>query len=186
MKRKRAADKRYRYKNHFSILLQGDEISAKLYTAKIRGSVWLVSDIKRIQPIKTNTEGESEMDNPLQLGLAVSQQEYTFGVPIKAVMTVTNVSDTARVLNFRSGKRFDLVVYKDAKEIWLLSSEMMYTMMMTRQTLEPDATLKMEGIWRQTDISGQQVEPGVYQMKGILTASDEEKPETSLINITIR
>lgn len=167
-------------------LLQGDEISAKLYTAKIRDSAWLVSSIKRIQPEKVSAEGDSRMDNPLQLTLTVEQSEYKSGIPIKAVMTVMNSSDTAKTIEFRSGKRFDLIVYKDGTEIWRLSSGMMYTMMISHQTIEPGAILKFEGVWRQTDIRGQQVEPGTYQMKGILAVSDAVKPETSLANITIK
>ena len=62
---------------------------------------------------------------------------------------------------------------------------MMYAMMLTNQTLEPGTSLKLEGVWRQTDNRGQQVESGVYQMKGILTISGANKPETDLINIKI-
>lgn len=125
------------------------------------------------------------MDNPFQLGLAIGQSEYESGVPIRVFMTVTNTGNTAKTLEFRSSQRFDLLVYKADKEIWRLSSGMMYTLMITHQTLVPGASLRLEGVWNQTDIQGQQVESGVYQMKGILTIYVADKLETDLINIKI-
>lgn len=132
------------------------------------------------------SEGDPIMDKPLQLELEVAQSEYKSGIPIKAIVILKNNSTEPKSLEFRSGKKFDLIVYKSGSEIWRLSSGMMYTMMISHQKLEPGETLKFEGVWHQTDNSGVQVEPGVYQMKGILASSDEAKPETSLVNITIK
>lgn len=126
------------------------------------------------------------MTNGLQLELSLNRTDFELGKPIRVAMCVTNTSDDVKTLRFGSAQKLELIVIKSGKEIWRLSNGMMFPMVIQVEELGPGETLALPGTWRQVNNAGNQVEPGEYQIKGILMISAEKKPETEPITIYIK
>lgn len=126
------------------------------------------------------------MNNGLQLILSLNRTEYELGKPIRAAMCVTNTTDEQKALQFSSAQKLELIVTRYGNEIWRLSNGMMFPMMIQCLQLGPGETIMLPGTWRQTDNAGNQVEPGEYQIKGILKITGDCKPETEPVTIFIK
>jgi hypothetical protein len=100
--------------------------------------------------------------------LMPSLQATAVGDSVHFVLQVTNVSERAVELNFRSGQSYDFVVQDEAgRELWRWSADMMFTQALRRERVEPGATLVFEESWRPpTHLRGR------FVAVGQLTASD--------------
>ncbi|MHB0998779.1 MAG: BsuPI-related putative proteinase inhibitor [Armatimonadota bacterium] len=167
-------------------LLQGDEISAKLYTGYVRGSAWYVHDIRRLTRGIPLIGGGIPVSEGLQIRLRTGQSSYNAGSSVNMTLTVTNTGDTARTLRFPTGQRYDFIVTQDGQEVWRWSAGRFFTQALAQQRLDPDESLEFTDVWRQVDNRRQRVSPGEYEITGVLMTTDPNRPTTGPIRITIR
>lgn len=79
------------------------------------------------------------LDGQLDIAVTASGVEFTF--------TVRNEGPDPVDLEFRSGKRADLVVYDEGVEIWRWSDGRMFTQAVETETVAPGGALVHESVW---------------------------------------
>lgn len=114
--------------------------------------------------------------------LQMEKTDYEVREPITVQLSVTNVTPSPIVLNFKKNLEFDLTVRKEVdlvfaqvpKTVWKLSEteNVMAEPHVTR--IDAGKTLVFKGTWDQTDRDKQYVVPGRYQIIGNLLADDRE------------
>lgn len=133
---------------------------------------------------EANLSSSSDLNSKgLYYQLKMEKTEYEVGEPIGVQLSVTNVSSSPIVLNFKKNLEFDLTVRKEVdllfaqvpKTVWRLSEkESVYK---DEHVLRVDAgkTLTFKGTWDQTSRDGESVKPGRYQIIGNLLAENRDE-----------
>ena len=107
-------------------------------------------------------------ENTLRLSITTSKAAYPLGEPIKLSLAVKNISEHHVTLTFASSKQYDFIVTREGHELWKWSNGQMFAMVLTRLVLDPQESRSFEADWLQTDRTGQQVQPGLYEVIGTL------------------
>jgi hypothetical protein len=94
-----------------------------------------------------------------QLDVTVTGSEVAF------TFAVRNGEPAPVDLEFRSGKRADLVVYDDGAETWRWSDGRMFTQAVETETVAPDQLLVHESVWLDPP-------PGRYVAEASLAAAN--------------
>lgn len=167
-------------------LLQGDEIRAKLFSGSNREPQWQVYGITRCGNDQPNTAaGKSKMYDGLELTLDSDRAAYGCGDPVTMTLSVKNVGNASKKLDFPSGQRYDFTVTRGGKEIWRWSAGRMFIQAFTSLTLVPGETANFKETWQQVDSKGQQVAPGDCEIVGTLAAKSMSKSTVGPVKIKI-
>ena len=112
--------------------------------------------------------------------LKMEKTDYNVGEPISVQLSVTNVTSSPIVLNFKKNLEFDITVRKEVdllfaqvpKTVWRLSEDQMVYKDSHVLRVDAGKTLTFKGRWDQTNRDDKPVKPGRYQIIGNLLAED--------------
>lgn len=107
------------------------------------------------------TPGADAPDEGMELLLAVDQMTYAPGSEMQIFLQLSNRSDQARTLSFRTGQRYDLVILDAAGgEVWRWSDDRSFIQALAEETLEAG----QEGpAWEET--LSAPTTPGEYRLR---------------------
>lgn len=91
--------------------------------------------------------------------------------PMRFTFTITNTSNRAVTVPFRSGQRYDFEVLQEEKVLWNWARERSFTQALTNLRLGPGEEAVFNGRWDFRDNDGQRVAPGRYMVRAILTTA---------------
>ena len=121
---------------------------------------------------------ESGAQSGFSLCLTADKTEYAAREPVRMTITAVNGTSGDLRLSFRDAQRFDFLIERDGAEVWRWSQGLMFAQMLGEETLGPGASLTFSAECEEN------LEPGLYQLTGILTA--HPSPLSAKINIVIR
>jgi hypothetical protein len=113
---------------------------------------------------------------PVSVRVSTDKKVYAAGEPIRLTLTAKNITKEALHVVFNTGQRYDFEIRRGAKPdyslVWQWSRGMMFTMMVSSETLQPGKALvynltydpKAAGHARVAPLA-----PGVYNVVGTLT-----------------
>jgi hypothetical protein len=95
------------------------------------------------------------------------------------VLTVQNVSDRLLPFDFTTSQSFDFVVVDPlhGQEIWRWSRRRFFSQVIRSEAIRPGGEWTFEGEWNHRDSALDPVEPGTYEVFGILQAEDPIESE---------
>jgi len=116
------------------------------------------------------TPGAETPDEGVELLLAVDHMTYAPGSEMQVFLQLSNRSDQARTLSFRTGQRYDLLILDAAgTEVWRWSDDRSFTQALGEETLEAG----QEGpAWEET-LSAPDT-PGDYRLQATVPADGAE------------
>ncbi|MCH8065750.1 MAG: hypothetical protein IIC90_07990 [Chloroflexi bacterium] len=106
-------------------------------------------------------------DEPLtaKLGIDSLPIGVLYRQPLPMALLIKNASDRQVERTYSSGQRFDFIVSDvTGTEVWRWSHGMAFTAAIAEVTFEPGETVTYIEIWNQQTNSGEQVEPGTYEL----------------------
>ncbi|MDX1579680.1 MAG: BsuPI-related putative proteinase inhibitor [Gemmatimonadota bacterium] len=110
-------------------------------------------------------------DNELRLTLSVPGGAPPADRPFELVLAVRNEDDAPAVLDFPDGQRYDFHIHDaDGEVVWHWAGEMMFTMMIGRETLPPEGEIR----WSE-EAPG--LPAGSYRVLGTLTTMEPRTAE---------
>lgn len=120
-------------------------------------------------------EANVVIQKDVRLSLSVEGGDPSAGEPIELVLVVTNDGETAVVLDFPNGQRYDFEIFAaDGSSVWHWGEEMFFTMMLGRETIAAGGALK----WSERVEDG--LPAGTYRAVGTLAAMDRIHVELTL------
>ena len=127
-------------------------------------------------PRETQAENPQESADPksfrdLSATLTLPKYRFRVGESIRMELTVTNQGEVPVALSFPTGQQFDFQVVRDNRIVWSWSGDRAFTQSFTTRTLAPGKRLRFTTRWRQLTSLGGYVTPGIYTVRGIVTAS---------------
>lgn len=118
--------------------------------------------------VKTST---TKPKSALVFSASTNKKVYKPGEPILVTMRVRNVSRSQQVLNFSSGRSFDIAVspQNGSEPIWQWSWGRMFAQMMRDVPLAAGESQVFTATWNRSGSDGKIVAPGKYQVAARLT-----------------
>lgn len=120
---------------------------------------------------------------PLFLGVKTDKQVYKPQEPIAMALTVLNPSGPPRRVQLASSQQFDFLLCQEEQVIWRWSEDKLFAQALTSLTLEPDRPVTFLVKFDQKLASGDYLQPGRYQVVGVLAS--KEKPSSQPVDIEI-
>jgi hypothetical protein len=103
------------------------------------------------------------MTNDLDIAVRTNKRTYTLNEEMKVSIIVTNKGQTPVELTFLSTQEYDIVILKEAREVWRWSSDKMFAMAIGTLVLEPAKKKTYRATWIiKTET------PGEYDVIGII------------------
>jgi len=124
-----------------------------------------------------SAEGPAETapDRELTLSLSTGEESPTAAMPVVLELTGTNDGQSALVLDFPDGQRYDFeVVSEDGVVVWHWAEGRFFAQVLGRETLEPGASLH----WTGRIEAG--LPAGVYRVIATLTTVEPHAIEATL------
>ncbi len=91
-----------------------------------------------------------------------------FGEPLSIALSVINVSERQVERTYYSGQRYDFIVLDDTGNVvWRWSRDMAFTQAIIEVAFEPGQKVTYSEVWNQKTDSGEQVEPGTYELQAL-------------------
>jgi hypothetical protein len=114
-------------------------------------------------PRECGLDGGGSIASPLILSVEAEPRRVVPGGVVRAVLRVTNAGTAAAVLVFPTSQRYDFILV-DARgsERWRWSQGLMFTQVLTRESLEPGGSLEYEATFAAP------AEEGEYRLIGSL------------------
>ena len=111
----------------------------------------------------------------LRLSLSAGEEAPTAAVPVVLELTGTNDGQSALVLDFPDGQRYDFeVISEDGVVVWHWAEGRFFAQVLGRETLEPGASLR----WTGRIEAG--LPAGVYRVIATLTTVEPHAIEATL------
>jgi len=118
-------------------------------------------------------------DSTFGVSLTTDKVLYTTGEPITIEFGIFNRTGEEATLHFRDAQRYDFTIEEDEeKEVWRWSNGKMFAEVLGEETLGPG---REEVVYTETYAG--RLEPGDYQLTGMLVALD--RPLSASVTITI-
>ena len=122
----------------------------------------------------------------LRLDLRADRPIYAVGQPVQLTLAVTNPGLAPISLTAPSSQLYDFAVLRDGSEVWRWSADKMFLTVLTQLTISPGETRTFTERWDQRDRDGRPVDPGHYEVLGILTGGEQVGLVPGRVRITIR
>ncbi len=110
--------------------------------------------------------------------LKTNQETYAQGETVKITLILCNDTAAVQEYEFPTGQQFDVFVERGANEVWRWSEGQFFMQAFTTVTLQPGECKMFEVEWNQLDSTGQQVQPGVYTVRGVIKGTELEAATT--------
>ncbi len=111
----------------------------------------------------------------IHIKLETDKSEYNVGEKIEATLSLVNQGSVEEEIFFNNGQRYDFILKKGAKEVWLWSEGKVFTMATATVSLAPEEersyTEKLEL---------EHLGPGEYELIGIITGDPEFRDSCSI------
>jgi len=109
----------------------------------------------------------------IELQFGIQEATYSPGDTIRAVIRVVNRGSEARILEFSSSQRFDILLLDAAEEsVHSWSADKSFAQAIEEETLEPGGDLEYEATIVAPDA------PGGYSLRGVITATGADLEST--------
>ena len=106
-------------------------------------------------------------DKPLTAELVIDslQSGVPYGEPLPMTLSIANSSDRQVERGYSGGQRFDFIVSDvTGTEVWRWSRDFVFIQMTMSETFDPGEKMTYSVVWNQQTNSGEQVEPGSYEL----------------------
>lgn len=125
---------------------------------------------------------EMKVEDPPQVftSMSLDSHEFDKGDTVSGKMVLYNIDDEDLTLEFASGQDYDLLLYKEGKQVWKLSEGKMYTMAIQTENLSGGESLVFEFEFE----SEEDLEPGIYELRGVITTRN--KIEAGSVGIEVK
>lgn len=109
----------------------------------------------------------SQAPEGFRVALTIGKTAYSPGEPIRAVLEVSNTTDSAVSLEFLTAQRYEFVILDEqGEEVWRWSDGKMFAQAFGHETLDSKRpTLRCE------ETIETELPPGIYTIEGTLTDS---------------
>jgi len=135
--------------------------------------------------ISTNSPKENitmpKMFDSIELTVQTDKTTYHFKEPVTLNLTVTNKGTEPKNIIFSSPHIYDFVLKKEGKEVWRWSNGKMFASMLFSMTFEPNKPVIYEETWTQKNNGDVFVQPGKYEVIGML----KTQPDSECLPVTI-
>lgn len=108
---------------------------------------------------------------PVRLAMEVGKDRFRRGETVTFQLSLTNAGDDRLVLRFRNGQQYDFEVRQGNTVVWNWSRGRLFAQALTTQALGPNEDVIFNADWTQNSNAGRQVTPGVYTVRGYITAN---------------
>ncbi|MFW6386507.1 MAG: BsuPI-related putative proteinase inhibitor [Bacillota bacterium] len=114
---------------------------------------------------------EMKVEDPPQIfaDMTLDSLEFEKGDVLSGTMVLYNITDEDITLEFSSGQNYDLLLYREGRQIWQWSSDRMFTMALQTKQLPAGESLEFEFEFE----SEEDLEPGTYELRGVITSHSE-------------
>lgn len=141
---------------------------------KVVTSKAVTSKAVKTQTVSSKTSVKTSKTKPkadLVFSAATGKKTYKVGEPVVFTMTVRNVSRKNQVLNFPSGRSFDIVVspQNSSEPVWQWSWGRMFTQELRDVPIAAGESQTFSATWDGSANDGKTVAPGKYQVTARLT-----------------
>ncbi|MDR7543961.1 MAG: BsuPI-related putative proteinase inhibitor [Armatimonadota bacterium] len=123
----------------------------------------------------------------LRLDLEVAKPAFRPGEPVAVILRVTNTAGVAVTVTF-GGQLYDVIVQQRGALVWQWSHDKGFAQVVRNLELAPGQTRSYHVTWDQRDLQGRPVEPGTYEISGVLMAAQRSGPsraEVGPVGVTI-
>ena len=96
------------------------------------------------------------------------KEEYKVNEPVLISLKILNRSSDPIRLRFNSAQRYDLIIYRDGKEVWRWSSGKVFAMALGSLLLKPKEERKYTEIFDTSEMAA-----GDYKLVGIIMSSPQ-------------
>ncbi len=104
-----------------------------------------------------------------QYSLEADSTVYSPGNPVAILFRIDNLGDADLCYTVGGSPSFEIQVFKNDEFIGSsVSAPSIYNQMFWEMTIEPGESWEMSVSWNQVDSLGQDVEPGVYELRGVI------------------
>jgi len=121
------------------------------------------------------------MFDSIELTVQTDKTTYRLKEPVKLKLTVTNKGTEPKNLTFSSAHIYDFVLKREGKEVWRWSYGKMFAAMLSNVTFEPNQPVIYEETWTQKNNDNVFVQPGKYEIIGML----KTRPDSECLPVTI-
>lgn len=157
---------------------------ASLVAARVSGEV--IGAMEPDRPAPASITDPIPVADPIDETVAPEDVEPDLGVEAlregdlhRFVLTVRNPSQRLMPFDFSTSQNFDFIVVDPShgQEIWRWSRRRFFSEVLRSEAIRPGREWTFEGEWNHRDSAMEEVEPGVYEVFGILTAQDPIESE---------
>jgi hypothetical protein len=106
----------------------------------------------------------------LRLEVVVTRATFRPGDAVGITMRITNAGPEPVVLT-AGGQQYDFLVRQRGALVWLWSHDKAFAQVVRTLRLASQETLTYQATWDQRDLQGRLVEPGTYEIFGVLMAT---------------
>jgi len=129
----------------------------------------------------------SRVVGDLRLDLEVARSVFRPGEPVSVSLRVTNTAPAAVTVTF-GGQQYDIIVRQRGALVWQWSHDKGFAQVVRQVELAPGETRSYHVVWDQRDLQGRLVEPGTYEVTGVLMAVQRSGPpraEVGPVQVTV-
>jgi Intracellular proteinase inhibitor len=108
------------------------------------------------------------------------------GRPVTFAVVAENRGAQTTPLVFPTGQSFDLVISRDGREVWRWSAGRAFSQAVRNEEMRPAERRAERITWPGTDQAGRTVEPGSYEVRGLLALEAPLATPPIQLNITPR
>ncbi|HEV2131298.1 MAG TPA: BsuPI-related putative proteinase inhibitor [Longimicrobiaceae bacterium] len=129
-------------------------------------------------PMPPSDQGRAVTESPATGPLVSSLQVETHADSLHFVLQVTNATQEAVPLTFRTGQSADFVVAHEGRELWRWSGDQMFTQAIRNERLAAGETRTFEASWSPPrDLNG------TLTVRGFLTAEEHRADQQAEVRL---
>lgn len=101
------------------------------------------------------------MAETLEVTLDLEGRVFFLGDPVALSLRVRNPKDAPVTLTWPTAQRYDFVIERGGRRLWIWSEGLAFAQVLVNQTLDPQGETIFREVWRTAD-------PGRYRAQGVL------------------
>lgn len=117
----------------------------------------------------------------LKISISLQSKQITLEKPLDINLIVENTGSEPRELTFNSGQKYDFIIKdENSREVWRWSDGLMFTQVITGETVGPGESITYTAQWPLTDLEGSKVGAGDYEVVAKVMANETKDVEVAV------